>query len=294
LNTRKILTCVLVSAIICGSFASCGDKDKKKKSKSSSSSKVEATTTVEPTTENPYVKIEDNTIELIAQEDETASKEEETTEDPNAPEFDNAVEAASGDAFLALNCDDFWVQYWGEKADPLSYNAGIETIDGNGQYTVSLTADTDGFRYAMTQSTDGQASPGGVGLAAVMIKDGAKVCPDAVITIDSITVNGEAIELTKKNYTNTESGNVRANIYNEWVSEGSIPKDAKAMEGPLFENGEKTAINDGSYSAIIADKDKFANWTNITVTFTVSGLDHDKPGEYQETYYEDQGYYEQW
>jgi len=208
LNTRKILTCVLVSAIICGSFASCGDKDKKKKSKSSSSSKVEATTTVEPTTENPYVKIEDNTIELIAQEDETASKEEDATEDPNAPEFDNAVEAASGDAFLALNCDDFWVQYWGEKADPLSYNAGIETIDGNGQYTVSLTADTDGFRYAMTQSTDGQASPGGVGLAAVMIKDGAKVCPDAVITIDSITVNGEAIELTKKNYTNTESGNV--------------------------------------------------------------------------------------
>ena len=294
MNTRKIITCVLVSAIICGSFASCGDKDKKKKSKSTSESKTATTAAAETTTENPYVKIEDNNIELIAQEDETASKEEETTEDPNAPVFDNAVEAASGDAFLALNCDDFWIQYWGEKADPLSYNAGIATIDGNGQYTVSLTTDTEGFRYAMNKNTEEQASAGGVGLAAVMIKDGAQVCPDAVITIDSITVNGEVIELTKKNYTNIESGNVRANIYNEWVSEDSIPKDAKSVDGPLFENGEKTAINDGSYAAIIADKDKFANWTNISVTFTVSGLDHDNAGGYQETYYDDQSYFEQW
>ena len=294
MNTRKIITCILLTAIVCGSFASCGDKDKKKKSKSTSESKTATTAAAETTTENPYVKIEDNNIELIAQEDETASKEEETTEDPNAPVFDNAVEAASGDAFLALNCDDFWVQYWGEKADPLSYNAGIATIDGNGQYTVSLTTDTEGFRYAMNKNTEEQASAGGVGLAAVMIKDGAQVCPDAVITIDSITVNGEVIELAKKNYTNIESGNVRANIYNEWVSEDSIPKDAKSVDGPLFENGEKTAINDGSYAAIIADKDKFANWTNISVTFTVSGLDHDNAGGYQETYYDDQSYFEQW
>ena len=266
--------------MLCSSFASCGDKNKKKKTGSDSESSV----VTETTTENPYVKIEDNTINLIAQEDEMEAAQN-TTVDENAPEFDNAVEANSGDVFLALDCDEWWVQYWGNKTDPLCYGAGIEKVTGNGQYTVSLTTDTDGFRYAMTNNTDEQFTPESIGLAAVIIKDGATVCPDAVITIDSIYINGEPIELSKKNYTNTEAGNVRANIYNEWVSEDSIPGDAKASDGPLFENGEKTAVNDGSYAAIIADKEKFANWNNITVNFTVSGLDHDK-SEYHDYSYD--------
>lgn len=296
MNTKKILTCIIASAIVCGNLAACGDKDKKKKSSSeSSTSKVaEESSAVEPTTEDPYVKIEDNNIDIIAQEDEMEAMQS-TTKDENAPEFENAVEANSGDAFLALDCDEWWVQYWGSKEDPLCYGAGIETIDGNGQYTVSLTTDTEGFRYAMTNNTEEQFTPENIGLAAVIIKDGASVCPDAVITIDSITVNGEAVELTKKNYTNTESGSIRANIYNEWVSEDSIPHDAKTAEGPLYENNMKTEINDGSYGAVIADKEKFANWNNITVTFTVSGLDHDKPGTYyEEPYYEEPVYDQQW
>lgn len=276
----------MVSALVCGCFASCGSKDKKNKSKNkgneSSSSVVEATT------ENPYFHIDDNNIDIIAQEDEISAMEA-TTKDENAPEFDNAVEVKSGDIFLALDCDEWWVQYWGSKDDPLCYSAGTETIDGNGQYTVSLTTDTEGFRYAMNQNTDESFTPGNIGMATVIIKDGAEVCPDAVITVDSVSVNGEPVELTKKSYTNTESGSIRANIYNEWVSEDSIPKDARTVNGPLFEYGNKTDINDGSYAAILVDKEKFSNWTNITVTVTVSGLDHDKPGSevyYEETYQE--------
>lgn len=270
--------------MICSSLASCGDK-KNKKSKSESTAET-TSAAVETTTENPHVKIEGNKIDIIAEEDTNASGQP-TTKDENAPVFDNAVEAGSGDAFLALNCNDWWIQYWGDSSDPLSYNAGIETIDGNGQYTVSLTADTDGFRYAMNQDAAEPFTPDSVGLAAVMIKDGASVCPDAVITIDSITVNGNPIELKKKNYTNKESGNIRANIYNEWVSDENLPADAKVMDGALYENGSKSALYDGSYSAVIADKSSFDNWMNISVTFTVSGLDHDKPVVYEE-------YSEQW
>ena len=287
MNFKKLITCVIVSAMVCGSLASCGDKEKKKKNTDpkGNTEVTDSADKTETTTENQNVKIEGNNIDLIAQEDEEATTKK-TEEEAEAPVFDNGVEAESGDAFLALNCDDWWVQYWGEKTDPLCYNAGVQTIDGNGQYTVSLTAETQGFRYAMTNSTDESFTPSGVGFAAVLIKDGASVCPNAVITIDSITVNGEPIELTKKNYTNTEGGNIRANIYNEWVSEDSIPADAKTVNGPLYENGAKSAINDGSYAATIADKDKFANWTDISVTFTVSGLDYDKYTVPEQTFYD--------
>ena len=81
--------------------------------------------------------------------------------------------------------------------------------------------------------------------------------------------------LLKKNYTNIETGNIRANIFNEYVSDDSLPKDAKAAEGALFEKGKPTDINDGNYSAQIVNKSDFDNWTNITVYFNVSGLDHD-------------------
>ena len=297
MKTEKIFAFITASAMMCASLTSCGDKDKKKNNDtslniksvsdedSSSATETEPATEVETVVSNADAVISKDSIDLVARpvEGENAP-EEAAAEDENAepaPEFYGAVTAESGTAFLALNAKDNWqVQYWGKEEDPLSYCAGLAAIDGNGQYYVSLTADTDGARYAINKDASIPVTNNSMGMAAVMIKDGSVTCPDAVITITSIYVDGYEVPLLKKNYTNTETGNIRANIFNEYVSDDSIPKDAKAAEGALFENGKPSDINDGGYSAQIVDSAAFDNWTNITVYFNVSGLDHDNYVEY--------------
>ena len=281
LNAKKILTLIIASAMMCTSLASCGKKDKKKDKGADADALVNDESSTEPATEaetvvsNADAVISNDSIDLLAKPVEGEAQDEEQKETEPAPQFEGGVEAETATAFLALNTDDWWVQYWGNDEDPLSYGAGLANIDGNGQYSVSLTADSDAARYAINGDASVPVSSNSLGMAAVMIKDGGVACPDAVITITSIYVDGYEVPLLKKNYTNIETGNIRANIFNEYVSDDSIPKDAKAADGALFEKGKPTDINDGNYSAQIVNKSDFDNWTNITVYFNVSGLDHD-------------------
>lgn len=194
-------------------------------------------------------------------------------------DINDAVEAAAGDAYLAITDEAWEVQYLGNKdvngSEQLSYDAGVAHIKGNGEYTVSVTADTNGFRYDETGDINGEYTIKGIGFAAVIIDNAEEVLPNAVITINSVKVDGKELELRKKSYTNTESGSIRANIFNEWVSDDALPADARTAEGALFENGDiskPTAVNDGSCSAQIIDRSEFAEWKNVEVGFTVSGL----------------------
>ncbi|WP_024861001.1 hypothetical protein [Ruminococcus flavefaciens] len=245
MDIRKITAAAAALAMLFGA-ASCSSKDKK----SSSTTKAP-----EPATEAAS-----ETIEGV--------------------DANDAVDAVSGDAYLAIADESFSVQYLGDKDDhknnQLSYDAGIAHIEGNGDYTVSVTADTNGFRYDTTGDINGEFVVKGLGFAAVIIDDAEKTMPDAVITIKGIKVDGRDIELAKKSYTNTESGSVRANIYNEWVSDDGLPADARSAEGALFNNGDTnspTEVNDGSFSAQIVSRDDFAQWKNVEVSFTVSGMD---------------------
>lgn len=194
-------------------------------------------------------------------------------------DINDAVQAVSGDAYLAI-ADEAWeVQYLGNKdvngSEQLSYDAGVAHINGNGDYTVSVTADTNGFRYDETGDINGEYTIKGLGFAAVIIDNGEEALPNAIITINSVKVDGREIELRKKSYTNTESGSVRANIFNQWVSDDGLPSDARTAEGALFENNDPSApsaVNDGSCSAQIIDPAEFSEWKNVEVGFTVSGL----------------------
>ena len=244
MDLRKITAAAAALAMLCGA-ASCSSKDKK-----SSSTKNAA---------EPAVQAASETDEGV--------------------DANDAVDAVSGDAYLAIADEGFNVQYLGDKDDnknnQLSYDAGIAHIEGNGDYTVSVTADTNGFRYDTTGDINGEFVVKGLGFAAVIIDDAEKTMPNAVITINSIKVDGKDIGLTKKSYTNTESGSVRANIFNEWVSDDSLPADARTAEGALFNNGDSASpsdINDGSFSAQIVSRDDFAQWKNVEVSFTVSGI----------------------
>ena len=191
----------------------------------------------------------------------------------------DAVEAVSGDAYLAITDESWEVQYLGNKdvngSEQLSYEAGVAHITGNGDYTVSVTADTNGFRYDETGDINGDYTIKGIGFAAVIIDNAEEVLPNAIITINSVKVDGRELELKKKSYTNTESGSIRANIFNEWVSDDCLPADARTAEGALFTNYDVNTpsdINNGSYSAQIIDREEFSSWKNVEVGFTVSGL----------------------
>ncbi|WP_295076125.1 hypothetical protein [Ruminococcus sp.] len=191
----------------------------------------------------------------------------------------DAVEAVSGDAYLAITDESWEVQYLGNKdvngSEQLSYEAGVAHITGNGDYTVSVTADTNGFRYDETGDINGDYTINGIGFAAVIIDNAEEVLPNAIITINSVKVDGRELELKKKSYTNTESGSIRSNIFNEWVSDDCLPADARTAEGALFTNYDVNTpsdINNGNYSAQIIDREEFSSWKNVEVGFTVSGL----------------------
>ncbi len=181
-------------------------------------------------------------------------------------QLEEAVTAQSGEAYLAIVDNEWWIQYWGDSSDMLAYEAGVAKINGNGSYTVSVTADTNGFRYDTTGDINEQYTPEGLSYLSVVIMDGEEYCPDAVITIDSITVDGTKIDMTAKNYTCVESDDVYSDIYNEWVS--TPPDDARSEEGLLSELSDTS-----DYSSVNVDPDDFASWTTVEVTFTISGLD---------------------
>lgn len=251
MDIRKFTAYLLAFSMMCGALISCSDSDKKSENKGS-----EATTSAT---------------------EEATSETEETTAEPQAVpleevELEDTAAAESGDAYLAINDSQGWIQYWGKADTMLAYNAGVTHIDGNGTYTVSVTTDTKGFRYSTTENADDDSVvPSGVMFSAVMIKNGKQLFPDAVITIDSITVDGNEVEMTAKNYTSSDDGvELRSNICNTWVN--NLPDDAVSVEGLLVKDGKLTEAAKG-YSPVIINQSDFSSWHDVTVTFTVSGIE---------------------
>ena len=117
---------------------------------------------------------------------------------------------------------------------------GVVHIDGNGDYKVSVNADTKGFRYRATGDPDKEYKPKGMEYAAVIIEDGETAVPDAVITIKKVKVDGKDVELKKKSFTYTDAGKLRSNIFNEWISDDGLPDDSRCDKGALFNNYDNT------------------------------------------------------
>jgi ABC-type Fe3+-hydroxamate transport system substrate-binding protein len=244
MKNTKIFACILASMMACAAFTACGSES----SSSTSDSSSEAS--------------ESSAADVDAEEEVTDAPLEEV----EVPEFEDAIAAESGDAYLAIVDGQWWVQYWGSIDDDgsmLAYDAGVVPITGDGDYTVSVTADTSGFRYDTTGDANGDYTPSGCSFAAVMVKDGTTLYPDMAIEITSIKIDGNDVDLTSKNFTSSDDGvEMRANIYNEWVTD--LPEDAHDANG---------AVTDASaYSAQIVDPAAFADgWTTVEVNFTVTG-----------------------
>lgn len=238
---KKIISCLLLSTVVCGSFVSCGDK------KNEGSDSVSESLSSETVDRDKFV-----------------------------PKYDNSVSADSGDAYIAIVDGDWNIQYWGrnddEKTSMLSYDAGVAKITGNGDYTVSLTTDTPGFRFDTTgDENDSSVVPKGLAFMAVMIKDGETKFPNAVITVNEIRVDGNVVKMSAKPYTSSDDGiETRANIYNQWLSKPS--SDARSNEGALYDASGKATDFCEDYSAAVVTPEDFRTWNKVEVDFTVSGV----------------------
>ena len=258
-KTKKILAFLLASVMACGAFTACGES-----SESDSSSKAESS--AEESSE------EESSVE---ESSETESSAEESAQQVQTGDFEEAVVPQAGEAYLSMADGQWWLQYQGSDLDYLCYDAGVVPITGNGDYTVSVTCDTNAIRYDTTGDVNGELIANGTSFMAVQIMDGATATPNAVISINAVKVDGTEIPLTKKSFTNTEEteiagekhNNIRSNIFNEWVPDDNLPDDARSAEGNVADLANKS-----DYSATILDPSAIGDWTTIEVDFTVSGM----------------------
>ncbi|MBQ8921657.1 MAG: hypothetical protein IJ060_05790 [Oscillospiraceae bacterium] len=274
MSTKKLLAALCASAMILAACTACGSSDD-----SSSASTAESSAAEESSAEESSAAGEDeSSAEATTSQAADDSSEAETAAtaataapaESSSTEFEEAVAAESGDAFLYINDGQFYIAYDGtaessSSAPRMTYDAGVAKIEGNGQYTVSVRNDTNGLRYDATGDAAGDLVVSGVQFAAVIVKDGTTLYPNMSIEINEIRLDGTPVATVAKNYTSSDDGKeMRANIYNQWVNK--FPDDAHTADGAV--SGEF-----GEYSAQIIDPASFGTWKKVEVDFTVSGID---------------------
>lgn len=153
-----------------------------------------------------------------------------------------------GTAYLNINNSD-WSEFDAEWVNA--------EITGDGSYTVSMTA-------AEAQNL--------AQFNALEVVNGEEVLgTGAVITVDSIELNGEEIELQGPSYTCSADGSgvtTRVNLYNEWNT-----PDATATAGDDKHADCRVAEgNVADATACLWTADQLTGVTSIVVNFTVSGF----------------------
>lgn len=237
---KKIFSVLCASAMLMSICTACGD-----------SSKAESTAE------------ESSAAETSAAAEQSSAAETAAPVVAEDIEFEDQVIAKDGDAILAIVDGQWYVQYWGESKDILTYDAGIVHINGDGDYTVSVNVGTKGAQFDITGDPENGYQCEGLSFACIKVIDGTTLFPDMSIEVKEIRVDGKPIELTAKNYTSSDDGKeMRANIFNSYVNH--FPDDAHTADGAV--TGDF-----GEYSAQIVDTAAFAKWTTVEVDFTVTG-----------------------
>lgn len=153
-----------------------------------------------------------------------------------------------GTAYLNINNSDW------QPFDAEWVNA---EITGDGSYTVSMTA-AEAQNLAQFNALEVVNGEGVLGTGAV-------------ITVDSIELNGEEIELQGSSYTCSADGlgvTTRVNLYNEWNT-----PDATATAGDDKHADCRVAEgNVADATACLWTADQLTGVTSIVVNFTVSGF----------------------
>lgn len=158
-------------------------------------------------------------------------------------------------AHLSINNEE-WSEYEAEYVDA--------EITGDGTYTVSMKA------------SEGQSL---VQFNALEVENGELLLGTAyTITVDSIKINGEDVELQGSSYTCSADGggvNTRVNLYNEWNSpdETATAGDDSHIDNRVAEG----SVNDATACLFSSDYVNASSGSgflveSIEVTFTVAGV----------------------
>lgn len=162
------------------------------------------------------------------------------------PMFGTTTVKAAGDTMAYLTfADNAWgdAQYWNDGGDWV-VEASTAEVTGYGQYTVALD-------FSGTEA--GKAAD--MAFLDVEISNGEEAYPNSFMTIDSVKINGEEVEVGAT-YTSSDDGvATRTNLYNSWVT---------AVEEGRTADGE---IGDATATPI--DGTACTDIETIEVTFTL-------------------------
>lgn len=164
----------------------------------------------------------------------------ETATEAADPYEADMVIAEDGQAYLSVMDSSFMAIYAGSQ-DSLSYNAKVADIKGNGTYTVSVTADTEGYKNATGGSMPEDIAM--LGIEAYGVKNAEK----AEITIKSVKVDGKEYKV---------SVNPENDSFDDYFSCILYMNKDWAYEG--LENA--------------VDLSSVKEWTDIEITFEIAGL----------------------
>lgn len=179
--------------------------------------------------------------EIIGGADEIEIEDEDLLwEDPDAddPYADDIVYPEDNEAYVLVMDESGAASHMG-YGNSLSYNAKVAEIKGAGTYTVSVTADTEGYK-----EYTGDFMPDGFSMLGFEAY-GDAITADLKISVKSLKVDGKEIELTSEPYTNIEEGMLSVLLYLD-----------QEMFG--FEEVENCI-----------DLKSFGAWTDIEITFEV-------------------------
>ena len=159
----------------------------------------------------------------------------------------DATGLADGTAYLNIN-NAAWGEFEAEWTNA--------EITGDGSYTVSMTATEaqDLAQFNALEVVNGESVLG----------------TGCVLTVDSISINGEAVELQGPSYTCSADGagvNTRVNIYNEW----NAPDEAAVAGEDSHPDQRVASGNLMDATACLFSSDYLTGVTSIEVSFTVSG-----------------------
>lgn len=189
-----------------------------------------------------------------------------------------ATTTEEGTAYIMLSTGVPGFEWWDDGTDRAGLDATTAKITGNGQYTVSLKVDGE-FE---DDNEDLYETAPSVMFAALGVNNGEVLFPGMIITIDKIEFDGKAVDLKGTPYTSSDDGKVtRVNLRNPWVT--NVPDDARTANGTK-EAG--TIESDATWAPLFGtdggDVETF-EWTEMAITFTVSGIQEDNNAEGSDT-----------
>lgn len=146
-------------------------------------------------------------------DEEFPTEDEDIDLDDEDFEYDAELTVAPKEAFICVSDENFAANFYGDEYDTLTATK-TAMLDGNGTYTVSVSAD------------DPELAPEGMYILTICANDAAEYA-DAQFTVESLKIDGKDIALSSNECDVYEyDGIIDAYIYDSWDESGMIDAES--------------------------------------------------------------------